>query len=293
MSTPVPPVPPGIPSQVAEQQQGQQVAHTAAAQSDELRALAIEMQKPEFTFEACTFRKGIITAVADGPPPSVSLQISGDTATTISGVRRLEGYTPIVGQTVLILKQGSEIMALGHIAVSEETGWTLATLQSGFTHDGNNNGNLMYRKVRDHGADKIQWKGAVDRNTGSTVTNLPVGFRPASARSLVAARNDSGGSNVVRVDFWEGGDVNLFGLSAAPNMFDSMGSSTYDHPAHSHGGATGVTDPADGLANAHSHSISSTDFASHSHSHSLTVTASVSEPNWISFNGLEYFLDDD
>lgn len=300
----VPSTPAGTPSQVAQQQQFQEVQRITVAQSDELRALATTLQKPELSFEACTFRKGIVTAVSDGPPPSVSLQISGDTQTTVTGVRRLEGYTPLVGQTVLILKQGSEILALGHIAVAQETGWALASLNGGFSHNGNSNGSFKFRKVRDHGADKVQFKGSVSRNSGSVITTLGADFHPASRRTLMAARN-SNGSNDVKVEVGTDGSVQLIGMGTVPDSFDSMNVSGggwtnyHDHPAHSHGGSTNSADPPDGLANAHSHGIPSTDFANHrhyvgdGHTHGLDINLSVPDPSWISLNGLEYFLDDD
>lgn len=286
MTSPTPPVPPGVPQAAAVQQVAQEVARKAVAQTDELRALAMEIGqqvKPEF--KASTFRKGIITAVNDNAtPPTVSLQLSGDTATTISGVRRLEGYSPVVNQTALVLKQGSEIMALGHIATQPESPWTQVSLNSGFSHDGNSNGNLEYRKVIDHGSEKIQWRGGVNRNSGNVLCTLPTGFRPSSRRTLLTARTAVGGSNDVKVDFNTNGTVELVGLQTAPNLFtsgNSTDSRTYDHPAHSHGGATGG-----------GQSISTTDFANfvHSHNLNLSVTNSVSEPSWISFNGLEYFL---
>lgn len=279
--SPTPPTPSGVPQAAAVQQVAQEISRAKVAQTDELRALAMEItQQIKPDFKAATFRKGIVTAVNDaGTPPTLSLQLSGDTETTISGVRRMEGYSPTVGQTVLVLKQGSEIMALGHIATTPESPWTQASLNFGFDHDGHSNGNLEFRLIVDHGSQKVQWRGGVDRNSGTTVCNVPSGFRPSSRRSLPTARN-ANGMNVVRIDFQTGGDVDLVGLTTSPGVFiDSSFDGTSfngDSHVHSHGGDVTSTS----FVETHQHTLS----------HDHGTSSSTPSPNWISFNGLEYFL---
>lgn len=63
--------------------------------------------------------------------PTPGLRISGDT-TEIPGIRYIASYAPVVGDTVLVIKQGTDLVALGEIAgqFSDST-WTTATLGAG------------------------------------------------------------------------------------------------------------------------------------------------------------------
>ena len=89
-----------------------------AAQEKQIRELASQItQMAKLGFDPMTVRKGVVAAVADTTtPPTVSINISGDTTTLVSQVRTLNNYTPVVGQTVLIGKQGTEIFLLGAIS---------------------------------------------------------------------------------------------------------------------------------------------------------------------------------
>lgn len=289
MTSPVPEQPPAVPASVAPQQVEQMEQQQVAANADELQLLAQELNKPQLQFDPTNIRKGIITSFeSGGSPPTVTLNISGDTTTSIAGVRFIDSYTPVVGDTVLILKQGADIMVLGHIAEAGST-WTQATLASGFSHNGNSNGNLEYRRVFDRGSWKMQWRGSVSRTSNTTVISaLGTDFRPASRRTVMAPR-DADGQNDVKVDFNTDGSVSLVGTTTGG------GSHTHSGPSHTHGSTGGAGD-----SHVHSHggAVTSTSFVeTHTHTTGSGGTGSTGSgggstpaPSWISFNGIEYFL---
>lgn len=86
-------------------------------QVDELRQLAAEMQKSDLPFDPASIRKGNVTAVSlASTPPTVTVQLSGDTTTDIPGVRVARNYTPVVGDQALLIKQGTDLLALTAVA---------------------------------------------------------------------------------------------------------------------------------------------------------------------------------
>jgi len=266
-----------------------------ATSDEEIRLLAQQLLKSgQLGFDPSTLLKGIVTAVdVTGSPPTVSIQISGDTTTTITSIRLMDNYTPRVGHTVLVDKLGPNIMVRGHIADSgatdveaESVGWIRATLSAG-SHNGNDNGDVYYRRILDHGSWKMQWRGgwAV---SGTTMIDagdaLDEDYRPSSLRSLLTARTALE-RNGVKVDFNTDGTVELVGstLSTANatvsgDVFNSStgiitftnsdSNANHNNVAHYHQ-----------LGNAHDHG-----FSGGSHSHA------TSSPTWVSLHGLEYFL---
>lgn len=342
----VPQEPPVVPEETAAQDQAAEAQSAESAQLDAIRELATEIAKQAvLDFDPATIRKGTVTAIADtSAPPTLSVQISGDTTTTIDGVRYIEAYTPAVGDVALIIKQGTDLVALGKIAANfSATTWTTVTLGAGFSHNGNGNGNVRYRRVWDNGSPKMQWRGGASRSSGTIAVTTPLatGYRPQSLVSVIVARSAVGGANDVKLDFKVDGTVEMIGGQTAPNSGttgsttpnDSTHShgqhehgiddSTHAHPSHDHsipnndhfhGGNTGTT-------SGHNHSISTTSHAhgggtggstagdsTHSHSgttqmttpndsthnhggHSHGFNPTVDDPPWISFNGIEYFID--
>lgn len=261
----------------------------------EIRALAMELEKRMGSGES-PFVKGIITAIANtASPPTISMNISGDTVTTISNVRMLNNYSPQVGHTVLVLKQGPDILVMGHIAeqsaftVSNSAGgWVRATLAAG-SHGGNSNGDVYYRRILDHGSWKMQWRGGWNVSGTTIVSGLATEYRPSSRRSVMAARSASG-LNDVKLDFETNGSVLMVGANTGTQSASSTGDVV------SNSGSTNSVDPVDntttvsshshGVVGSHSHSVNSHDhgFSGGSHSHS------TSSPTWVSLNGVEYFL---
>lgn len=223
------------------------------------------------------------TALTDSPP-TASITMNGS-ATQIDDVRFMAGYTPVIGDTVEVLSQNGSILIIGHVMdtgtdTATTGGWTLATLSSGFSHNGDSQGNLFYRRVSDHGVWKMQWQGAVALSNSNTtvVTGLATSFRPASQRKLITARGMGNGAAIldVQVQFTTTGTVVLAG-------------SSYDFPVDSHAHVLGFDDlrlsgylSQGGSDLGHQHNMG-TSFLGYG---SITL----STPDWISFNGLEYFL---
>ncbi len=266
-----------------------------AAQERELRELAAMISKMgKLGFDPMTVRKGVVASVNDfADPPTVSINISGDTNTLVSQVRTLNNYTPLVGQTVLIGKQGTEIFLLGSIASvnprtvasasEEDNGWIKATLAAG-SHGGGE-GDVYYRRVMDHGSWKMQWRGQwnVSGTTMISSGGLDPNYRPAANRAVAAARNVNG-ADTCQVIFASTGGVTISSASSATPSLDISGS------ALSVGGSTDVRlsgyQSAAGSDLGHSHTWGDTTTA-HTHSGS---SISIASPTWVSLNGVEYFL---
>lgn len=355
MTTPdetVPAEPAVVPEEAAAQGEQQDAEAAAAAQLNAIRELATEIAKQAvLDFDPATIRKGTVTAIAAGAaPPTLSVQISGDTTATIAGVRYIDSYAPEAGDVVLIIKQGTDLVAIGEIAGQfSESDWTDASLAAGFSHNGNSGGNLRYRRIWDHGSWKIQWKGVVGRSSGTVVCTLPAGYRPANLRPTITARTAVGGANDVKIDFAVDGTVNLVGMGTTANAVSShthgvditdndhthgvditdnghdhaIPESSHNHGSHSHvvniddnphnhGGSTtlvGVT--IDGNTNGETpntstHTHGGTDLTAVTINGTTDGTGvtingdtgsggghshDVDDPVWVSFNGIEYFLD--
>lgn len=86
---------------------------------DDLRNLASELQKDPLSFDPSTIRKALVTAVDFvSTPPTITIQLSGDTTVSIPGIRIINGYVPVVTDSVLLVKQGREMVAWGKVATT-------------------------------------------------------------------------------------------------------------------------------------------------------------------------------
>lgn len=113
------------------------------------------------------------------------------------------------------------------------TGWTTASLATGYSHDGNSNGNVRYRKVTVEGETFMEWEGGLGLsyssntlpNSGVFVASaLPSGYRPTSRRSLTAACSASNPNALsLKLDFNTDGLCNVVGTT-------SYGSDSYSTP---------------------------------------------------------------
>lgn len=280
----------------------EQAAHDADLDR-QLRDLAAQIAKmTKLPFDPVNVRKGVVAGVADtATPPTVSLNLSGDTESIVTEVRTLNNYTPLVGQTVLVAKQGNEIFILGAIAsinpktasdaTTSDNGWTKAVLTNG-THNGGGNGDVYYRRVLDHGSWKMQWRGGW-APSGSNTTMLSSGdaldpdYRPASLRSVAVTRN-SDGSVYLRMDFAADGTIAY--LNGTPRILTTgdLGGSANSAGSHAHSfedwfSATEHFTNGTASAGSHTHGI---DTGSHSHG----GFTDIGTPTWVSLNGVEYFL---
>jgi len=180
----------------------------------ELRTLVQELiAQSQLGFDPATMRKGIITVINPfvSGTPTVDLTLSGDDTVTVPAVRFLDSYSPVVGDNVILMKQGADIVVLGRIAIgtSTDVGWIQAALAAGFAHD-SNTGNLMYRRVWDNGCWKVQFKGGIIRTSGNTIISaLATDYRPSNTVVLVAARDDNGGAPSVKIRINTSGSVVL------------------------------------------------------------------------------------
>lgn len=296
MTTPASSPPPPAEGAPTATPQATQVA--SGQQSSEISQLVDQLAKPDIPFDPATIRKGTIAASnPTNTPPDVSLTISGDDTTTVDAVRYLDSYSPVVGDTVLIIKQGTDIVVLGQIndgGTGTASGWITPTpLGTGFSNNGNSNGNPSYRLVVDNGDLKIQWKGSVAKTgTATALFTMPTGFRPASKRSMLTGRDPDGGSNSVQLDFNSDGTIVVIGGTTVPSGTGTTGASA----SLSHQHSLGTTDfqicgylSKAGSDLCHAHGMGSSDFQLGTHTHTMGNLA-VTFPVWITLNGVEYFL---
>lgn len=222
--------------EAAVQDAAAQAAAESAALDTVVRDLATELNKPPFSFDPGTTRKGTIISVSPyAIPPTISVQLSGDTSTTIDSVRFTGTFTPVVGDVVLLEKQGTDIWASGKIATFDITPadggqWLAPTLSAGFTTAGNSQGALFYARVWRDGGWKITWKGAVARSSGTTVVAAGVmgaDWRPGSKKTLFAPSSDGG----CMVDFAINGTISLGLVTTTTSSVDPVDNTTSVDPA--------------------------------------------------------------
>lgn len=282
MTTPdetVPAEPPVSPDEAAVQDAAAEAEAAAAAQLQAIRELATEIAKQAvLDFDPATIRKGNVTAIATtAVPPTLSIQISGDTTTTIDGVCYMDSYAPEVGDVVEVLKQGTDLFALGEVAAQfSESGWTVVPLAAGFTHNGNSGGDVLVRRVWDHGSWKVQMQGVANRSSGTLIATLDAKYRPSARRPLLCTRTAVGGSNVVKMDVETNGQLLMVGGTTAPN-----GGNTSSESGHSHGMENNDHDHGGGVSSegSHTHGIANNDHnhggdtgSTSSHRHSIPTT---------------------
>ena len=274
----------------------------AGATPSQIRDLAAAINAPPYNFDPGYMRKGTVSAINIGDantPPTVTVFLSGDTTTPIAGVGLAANYSPQIGDMVMLYKQGNEFFAQSTVASSSNgTGWVTASLASGNTHNGNSNGSLMYRRVLDNGAWKMQWQGAINYGGSASILSaaLPSDFRPSVKRSLISAREVQSGSVVVGLDFYTDGTVHIVGENTNPlsggshSHFADLGVSVSGGASVS-GGTGGAS-----AGTAHTHGFSGSGSSSGSGDASGNTNSggshshSVNSPSWVGFSGVEYFL---
>lgn len=219
----VPPVDPPVPEPVPD------VSPTDAA----IRDLATQIAALQDPVNRTTFKKAQVVASADtANPPSVSLQVSGDTTTTIAGVRYIDSYSPVVGDTVLIGSQGSDVWVLGQMndvpSTPADQGWQTS-------------GGVSYRKVLDNGDLKVQFKGSFT-NSGTALFTLASGYFPSVTRTMQAGRN--GNSTSCLVQCTTAGVLTIVGGTLVQSPTDST---DIGDPAAASGGSGTTTSAGSGV----------------------------------------------
>jgi hypothetical protein len=163
-------------------------------------------------------QSGIVTAVN---------VISGTVDVGSIRARRLDTYqAPAVGDQVLLVQSGAgSWWAAGRTSSGADTAWTDVSLVSGFSHNGNSNGNVQYRVVVTAGTRMMQWRGGIGITyTSNTIPNsgniltAPLGasLRPAGRRSITAACSAGSSSSLsLKLDFQMDGTVQIVGTTTA------------------------------------------------------------------------------
>ncbi|MGW5173103.1 hypothetical protein ACWERY_01895 [Streptomyces sp. NPDC004082] len=148
---------------------------------------------------------------------------------TAGGVlcRRLETYAnPAVGDVIRIDQASNgNWLAVGRMATIADQLWTQPSLATGFTHDGNSNGNVQYRMVIIAGTRIMEWRGGLGityssnsiQNSGDCLASaLPAALRPSSLRSLTAACSASSSSSLsLKIDARTDGQLRVVGTTTA------------------------------------------------------------------------------
>jgi hypothetical protein len=114
-----------------------------------------------------------------------------------------------------MLKQGSDLLAIGRINTTTlspaNNGWVTPTLGSGFTSPLDV---VRFRVVNDNGDKKVQFRGTLALSgVPVNIFTLPTDYRPVFTISLIAARNNTGGSNAVQIQVANTGAVSLIGAT--------------------------------------------------------------------------------
>lgn len=141
----------------------------------EIRALAAQLQAMARTSPPLTLDQGTVVDVSlDGTPPTCSITLAGS-STQIDGVRYMNSYTPVITDTVVVLRQNGSPLVIGHTAdvgtaTASGGGWVAATLTG-----------VSYRRVMDAGVWKVQFMGHGNATSTSLFT-LPVLYRPSVQR---------------------------------------------------------------------------------------------------------------
>ncbi|MEV5813453.1 hypothetical protein [Streptomyces mutabilis] len=178
---------------------------------------------------------------------------------------------------------------------------------------------MRYRRVWDNGSPKMQWRGVAARSSGERVVSIPLadGFRPQDRVPVTVARSAVGGANSLKVDFNADGTVDMVGGTTSPAAsvtgHTTPADSTHTHGSHNHGISITNNGHTHGITLAlnppydHYHGGNTTGTAVttvgstagetnassvHNHGgHNHSFHVSIDDPPWVSFEGIEYFVD--
>lgn len=294
----------------------QEQAQRQAEMNDQITSLARVINTEVET--GAHISKGVITATQiGGTPPTVSVQLDGDTSVSVSDVRFMDHVTPVVGDTVFMIRQKDGLMIFGQCATAQShamNGWVTPTLASGWSVYSADP--LMYRVVLDNGSKKVQWRGraTVSSGTPSLITTVDAIARPLfQLAPILVARGFGGGSNVAQIDVLGNGNINLVGATVGIKSTDTAthnsgtantgamnGTVTATSFSSGYGlvnGEEGTGQPFNGdTGSAHRHGMAHGHFVGgHTHVqtvhfHGIDPATPVDFPDFVSFNGVEYFI---
>ncbi|WP_181785063.1 hypothetical protein [Streptomyces phytophilus] len=105
--------------------------------------------------------------------------------------------------------------------------WTTISLVSGFSHNGNSNGTVQYRRINLFGEISVQLQGALSVTYGGgsipnsgifTSSPLPTAARPASLRTVVIPCSDVNSDRItLKLDAKTDGHLEIYGTNASTN----------------------------------------------------------------------------
>lgn len=132
---------------------------------------------------------------------------------------------PSVNTVVWVMFNGGYINKPIFFPTEEELVWTKPTLITGYTHDGNNEGDAMYTTYMFRGTRYVEWQGGFDvdstgsegsfavPNSGTFFTFTNPDLIPSDRRTVVCAKNLYSTANFVnnsvKIDFNTSGNCTL------------------------------------------------------------------------------------
>jgi hypothetical protein len=155
--------------------------------------------------------------------------VGTDGTVTADGLkyRRMETYqAPTVGDIIAVTQSSNgNLLAWGRTSSGTDTAWVKPTLATGFTHDGNTNGDVMYRLAIIAGTRFLQWRGGLGityasnsiQNSGDCLAAaIPAALRPPSTRSLTAACSAATSSTLsLKIDARPDGQLRVVGTTTS------------------------------------------------------------------------------
>jgi hypothetical protein len=141
--------------------------------------------------------------------------------------RCMETYQGAAVGDVVVLSQSSSgnWIAHGRLSAGSDTSWVKPSLVTGFDHNGNSNGDVMYRLVVIGGTRMMQWRGGITityasnsiQNSGDILaTPLATALRPTGTRSMAAACSAAGSSSLaLKVDARTDGQIRIVGTTTS------------------------------------------------------------------------------
>lgn len=144
-------------------------------------------------------------------------QVSGNVELNWADPVNASSQVPAVNTVVWVMFNGGYINKPVWFPSEEELQWVTPTLVSGYAHDGNNEGTVMYTTYMERGVRYMEWQGGLDvtdsgsegsftiPNGGTFFTLTNTDLRPSDRRTIVCAKNLYSSANYVnnttKIDF--------------------------------------------------------------------------------------------
>lgn len=277
----------------------QNAGSAQAQRTTELRSLAMALAQNDD--DQLQVLKGVVTAVSMATnPQTLTMNLSGDTTVAISSIRFLASYSPIVGDTVLVMKCGPELWAIGKFQTA--TGWT-ALPSLGATLSADATDPPQYRLVIDNGSRLIQLRGKINVTSGTPTTlwTFPAGdLRPSANMSPVVIGRNSTHATTVLLFPNANGTMTIEGQTSTADFSPAnTGSPSTNNTSYQDAGDGGSPSfPFSGGPNtrtangpdAHVHWVGGHAHNMANHTHGMSHTHAVSYPTYFALNGAQYHL---